>query len=567
MPDPNGRNVLSIEGLQSKPMIKAFIPSNLPLEERTVGQILTRQADRFADKNFIETTSGDCITFRDMHLRSNQFAQGTAAFGIEYQEPVLVMLPDTIDYVTVWCGLAKRGAIEVPINLAYRKSILERLCNDSTAKKIIIDHQYVDRLEEIADDLEHLDCVILYAEDRNLDPPCILPPRLAQTCRVARFNDLFSDTNTNFEPAPQYSDLVGIMYTSGTTGASKGVSTTHSHSFCYADGAAEIFYLSEEDRFYTAGLPLFHLAGQWAVCYASMIYGATVVLRKGYRNDYFWPDIAEHNCTVVFLLGAIANFLWQQPRLPQDRETPLKKVGMFPVMTEHEAFCERFAVEISTGYGSTESPCPVIHHFDEPLPNNQCVGFPTGRYDVKILDENDQACATGVVGEICTRPKAPWEIMLGYWRQPEYTAQVFRNLWYHTGDAGYQDDQGRLYFVDRLTDSMRRRGENISSMEVEDEVNQHADVLECAVFPVWVEHSEQEVMVVITPRPGITIEPEELIRFLDQRMAYFMIPRYIEFTEAIPKTPTGKMEKYKLRTKGITPKTWDRVAAGVKLSR
>ena len=236
-------------------------------------------------------------------------------------------------------------------------------------------------------------------------------------------------------------------------------------------------------------------------------------------------------------------------------------------MTEHKQFRERFGVEISTGYGSTESPCPVIHHFNEPLPNHQCVGFPTGRYDVKILDENDQVCTTGIVGEICTRPRAPWEIMLNYWRQPEYTAKVFRNLWYHTGDAGYQDDEGRLYFVDRLTDSMRRRGENISSMEVEDEVNQHPDVLECAVFPVLAEHSEQEVMAVITPQTDVTIEPEKLIRFLEQRMAYFMIPRYIEFTEAIPKTPTGKMEKYKLRAKGVTPKTWDRVAAGIKLSR
>ena len=548
-------------------MTKAFTPSNLPLEERTVGRILARQADRLVDKNFIETTSGDSISYREMHLRSNQFAQGAAGFGIENQEPVLVMLPDTIDYVTVWCGLAKRGAIEVPINLAYRKNILKRLCNDSTAKKIIIDCQYVERLEEIADDLEHLDCVILYAEDQNLNSYDTLPPTLAQTCRVARFESLFSDKTTDFEPGPQYSDLVGIMYTSGTTGASKGVSTTHSHSFCYADGAAEIFYLSEEDRFYTAGLPLFHLAGQWGVCYASMIYGATVVLRKGYHNDYFWPDIAEHNCTVVFLLGAIANFLWQQPRLPHDSENPLRKVGMFPVMTEHEQFRERFGVEISTGYGSTESPCPVIHHLDEPLPNHQCVGFPTGRYDVEILDENDQACATGIVGEICTRPRAPWEIMLNYWRQPEYTAQVFRNLWYHTGDAGYQDDEGRLYFVDRLTDSMRRRGENISSMEVEDEVNQYPDVLECAVFPVLAEHSEQEVMAVITPQPDVTIDPEKLIRFLNRRMAYFMIPRYIEFTDAIPKTPTGKTEKYKLRAKGVTPRTWDRVAAGIKLSR
>ena len=548
-------------------MTKAFTPSNLPLEERTVGRILARQADRLPDKNFIETTSGNSISYRDMHLRSNQFAWGTAAFGIESQEPVLVMLPDSIDYVTVWCGLAKRGAIEVPINLAYRKNILKRLCNDSTAKKIIIDCQYVERLEEIADDLEHLDCVILYAEDQKLDSYGTLPPKLAQTYKVAGFEDLFSDISTDFEPAPQFSDLVGIMYTSGTTGASKGVSTTHSHSFCYADGAAEIFYLSEEDRFYTAGLPLFHLAGQWGVCYASMIYGATVVLRKGYRNANFWPDIAEHSCTVVFLLGAIANFLWQQPKLPEDSETPLKKVGMFPVMTEHEQFRERFGVEISTGYGSTESPCPVIHHFDEPLPNHQCVGFPTGRYDVKILDENDQVCTTGIVGEICTRPRAPWEIMLNYWRQPEYTAKVVRNLWYHTGDAGYQDDEGRLFFVDRLTDSMRRRGENISSMEVEDEVNQHPDVLECAVFPVLAEHSEQEVMVVITPQPDVTIEPEKLIRFLDQRMAYFMIPRYIEISAAIPKTPTGKMEKYKLRAKGVTPKTWDRFAAGIKLSR
>ena len=548
-------------------MTKAFTPSNLPLEERTVGRILARQADRLANKNFVETTSGDSISYRDMHLRSNQFAWGTAAFGIENQEPVLVMLPDTIDYVTVWCGLAKRGAIEVPINLAYRKNILKRLCNDSTAKKIIIDYQYVERLEEIADDLEHLDCVILYTEDQNQGSYDALPPTLARTCQLARFEDLFSDISTDFEPAPQFSDLVGIMYTSGTTGVSKGVSTTHSHSFCYADGAAEIFYLSEEDRFYTAGLPLFHLAGQWGVCYASMIYGATVVLRKGYRNENFWHDISEHSCTVVFLLGAIANFLWQQPRLPDDSDTPLKKVGMFPVMTEHKQFRERFGVEISTGYGSTESPCPVIHHFDEPFPNHQCVGFPTGRYDVKILDENDQMCTAGIVGEICTRPRAPWEIMLGYWRQPEYTAKVFRNLWYHTGDAGYQDEEGRLYFVDRLTDSMRRRGENISSMEVEDEVNQHPDVLECAVFPVSAEHSEQEVMVVITPQPDVTIEPEKLIRFLDQRMAYFMIPRYIEFSAAIPKTPTGKMEKYKLRTKGVTPETWDRVAAGITLSR
>ena len=298
-----------------------------------------------------------------------------------------------------------------------------------------------------------------------------------------------------------------------------------------------------------------------------MIYGATVVLRQGYRNEYFWPDVAKHNCSVAFLLGAIANFLWQQPQTPEDVKTPMKKIGMFPIIPEHEAFAERFGVELSSGYGCSELPCPMIHHFGEPFPNNQCVGYPTGKYEVKIFDENDQECPPGVMGEICTRPKSPWEMMLSYWRQPEYTAQAFRNLWFHSGDAGYRDEEGRFYFVDRLTDSMRRRGENISSMEVEDEINQHPDVMECAVFPVWDEHTEQEVMTVITPHPGQTIDPVELIEFLDKRMAYFMIPRYVEFSDDIPKTPTGKMQKYKLREQGITAATWDRVKAGVKLSR
>lgn len=547
-------------------MANAFTPSDIPLEQRTVGAIMSARAEEFGDKPFVVTTDGASISYREIHRRSNQLAHGAADFGIEFQEPVLVMLPDTLDYLVVWAGLGKRGAIEVPVNLAYRKSILRRLCNDSTAKKIIIDREHVDRLEEIIDELDCLDTIVLYGAN-NQAVSEQLPPKLGQRCKVAEFDALRSDDDSDFEVGPAFNDLVGIMYTSGTTGASKGVAVTHSHSFCYADGAGEIFHLQPEDRFYTSGLPLFHIGCQWAVCYASLIYGATVVLRDGYRNEHFWPDIAEHDCTVVFLLGAIANFLWQQPAAPGDHRTPLRKVGMFPVIPEHEAFCERFGVEVSSGYGSTECPCPMIAHFGESFPNNQCVGYPTGKYDVSIRDRADAECADGVMGEICVRPKRPWEILIGYWRQPEYTAKAFRNLWYHTGDAGYRDEQGRFYFVDRLTDSMRRRGENISSMEVEDEINQHPDVLECAVFPVWGEHTEQEVMGVVTLQPGSVLQPHALIDFLDARMAYFMIPRYLDFVDEIPKTPTGKIQKYKLRERGISGTTWDRVKAGVKLSR
>ncbi len=548
-------------------MANEFVSLDLPLEQRTVGQQIARQAQERGDKVFVQTTDGKTLSYRDLHLQSNSLAHGMAAFGIDREEPVLVMMPDTTDFLLIWAALGKRGAIQVPINLAYQKSILRRICNDSTAKSIIVDVQYLDRLEEVCESLESLTTLILYSEDGGTNLKNAVPAKLSKRCKSVEFGELFSDSTADFSDGPRFNDLLAIMYTSGTTGASKGVCITQSHAFCYADSAAEIFHLCSADRFYTSGLPLFHVGCQWAVCYASLIYGGTVVLRRGYSNDYFWPDVKEHDCTVVFLLGAIANFLWQQPSTPDDRETSLTKVGMFPVIPEHEAFCKRFGVEISAAYASTECPTPMIHHFGHPFPNNQCVGFPTGKYDVAILDEDDRECPRGTMGEICVRPKGPWEILAGYWQQPEYTAKAFRNLWYHTGDAGYQDEEGRFYFVDRLTDSMRRRGENISSMEVEDEINQHPDVLECAVFPVWDEHTEQEVMAVITPKPGVEIDPQDLIGFLDARMAYFMIPRYVDFQNDIPKTPTGKIQKYKLREQGVTPTTWDRVEAGVKLSR
>ena len=203
----------------------------------------------------------------------------------------------------------------------------------------------------------------------------------------------------------------------------------------------------------------------------------------------------------------------------------------------------------------------------DPFVTHQCVGTVRHDVDVRIVDEEDLACPPGTVGEICVRPHNPWEIMLGYWRRPEETAKAFRNLWFHTGDAGYIDDQKRLYFVNRLTDSLRRRGENISAMEVEGTINQHPDVLECAVFPVWAEESEQEVMVAITPQPGRTVDPVDLTRFCNQRMPYFMVPRYIDQVADLPKTPTGKMQKYILRERGVSATTWDRVEAGVKLER
>ena len=538
------------------------LPAEYPLEDRTVGRILAHAAACMGEKPLIIDVAGESISYREMDERAHGIAHGLAALGIEHQDRVLFMMPDGIDLAALFCGLARRGAVEVPINLAYRGSFLSRIINDSGASTLVIDTQYLDRLEAVIDEIQVLKRCIIYPAI-----PTTLPAKIAARFELLEFSRLSSEKDSPFEGGPAYNEMIGIMYTSGTTGTSKGVMVSHAHAYRYGNNVAGNHGVTQTDSYYTAGLPLFHIAGQWGVVYASMMRGATVILRRGYRNDYFWADIAEHNATVVFMLGAIANFIWQQAPSDDDCATPLKKVGMYPVIPEHEAFAKRFGVQIASGYGSTENPGPCRHPLGEKFPSNQCVGAIKDTVDCKILDENDVECAPGVVGEICVRSHNSWEIMMGYWNQPEATTKAFRNLWYHSGDAGFIDEQGRLYFVDRVTDSMRRRGENISSMEVEDIVNQHAGVLECAVFPVWADESEQEVMVTITPQPGTELDHEDIIRFCNQRMPYFMVPRYIDVVAAIPKTPTGKIQKYALRETGITATTWDRVAAGVKLER
>ena len=544
------------------------LPDEYPLEERTVGRILARASAELGDAPLVVEVGGGAISYREMDERSTRIARGLAALGIEKGDPVLFMMPDGIDLAALFCGLARRGAPEVPVNLAYRGAFLRRIVNDSLARTIVIDAGFLERLEAVAGELESLERCIVYPE-----LPDALPERIAGRFETLPFAALDGDGEVAVEDEPgvadqaSYRDLIGIMYTSGTTGASKGVMVCHAHAYRYAWNVTRNHAVGRGDRYYSAGLPLFHIAGQWGVLYGSMLRGATVILRRGYRNEYFWNDIAEHGATSVFLLGAIANFLWQQPESPHDADTPLQTVGMYPVIPEHEAFARRFGVKIASGYGSTENPGPCFHLPGTPFPNNQCVGELSEHAEVRIVDENDIEAPRGAVGEICVRPRHPWEIMIGYWRNPEATAHAFRNLWYHSGDAGYMDEEGRLYFVDRVSDSLRRRGENISSMEVEDVVNQHPAVMECAVFPVWAEESEQEVMVSIVTHPGTRLDPVEFTRYCNERMPYFMVPRYVDVVDEIPKTPTGKMEKYRLRERGVSDATWDRVAAGVRLAR
>ncbi|MCX7354791.1 MAG: AMP-binding protein [Alphaproteobacteria bacterium] len=535
-----------------------------PRKERTLKEVLKRRADKLGDKPWV-VTAERAYSYREMDQRSNALARGFLKAGIKHGDTVLIMLPDTIDYILTWCALAKIGAIEVPVNNHAKGTVFAHVVNDSLARAMIVDRQYLDRIEFVLGDLKDLKRVVLYSKDATGKEPG-LPTSLSGRLEAMRFETLFdADESALKEPGPTYRDVMGVMYTSGTTGPSKGSMNCHAHAYEYAVVAVELLEMKPDDIYY-APLPMFHIAGQWAVVYACMIAECTAVLTGTFSLTEFWNDVRKYKATVSFLLGAMANFLYRQAPLPNDADNTMDRIIVVPLLPEVEDFKTRFGVRVSTTYGGTEQNCPMRSTFN--LANNRTCGRPLlDRYEVRLVDENDEEVPPNVPGEICVRTKNPWDMTLGYWNHPDWTVKAWRNFWYHTGDMLMHDEEGNYYFVDRTKDAIRRRGENISSMEVEQEIVKHPSVLECAVIPAESEHTEQEVMAVVVPRPGMTVDPVDLIRFLEPRMAYFMIPRYVDTIDALPKTPTGKIQKFPLRERGLTPTTWDREKAGIKLKR
>jgi len=534
-------------------------------ESRDLPTVLANRVAHCPDKPWI-LTADKAYSYRKMNELSGRLAQGMIDIGIAPGDTALIMLPDTVDFILAWCALSKFGGIEVPVNVHNRGNPFAYLVNDSLAKTLLVDIAYLERVDAVAGQLEHLQRLVLYdaANPGREIPASAIPDSLAARFDILRFGELFAERVYD-GPAPAYHDLMGIMYTSGTTGPSKGVTTSHAHAFEYAYGIIEMLELGEND-IYCAPLPLFHIAGQFATIYASCIAGATAVISGPFSVERFWQDIADYDVTCTFLLGAMANFIYRQPETPADADNPLERALVVPLIPEVEDFKRRFGCLVSTTWGGTEMNCPTRSGFD--LANNKTCGrVAEDRYEVRIVDELDREVPPGVPGEALVRAKLPWIMTNGYWNHPEWTEKAWRNLWHHTGDMLMYDEDGNLYFVDRVKDAIRRRGENISSMEVENEINSHPAVLESAVVPVPADETEEEVMAVLVARDGETFDPEALIRYLEPRMAYFMIPRYIEVIDALPKTPTGKIQKFALREAGVSEKTWDRVAAGVKLNR
>lgn len=524
--------------------------------KRTIVHVLKEAVARSPGKPWLKGDFG-ARSYAEIDTLANRIANGLLQAGLVEGDTLLVMMRDSVEMVAVWVACAN-GIIDVPVNTAYRGAPLIHLANDCRAKVAIVDAAFTERFDTIGNDLVGIATYFVI----DGEPPVTLGGQ-----RAKPFQDLMLEPAFKAHP-PAESDIMSIMYTSGTTGGSKGVMVTHAHAFEYGSACNTVLAIEGNDIYYTAGLPLFHVAGRWGVIFATAIRGATAIVPRQFSARAFWSDVRHHEVTAAYLLGAMANFLQRQPPEERDADNPLQKVLMCPLLSDCEDFAQRFNLQIATAYGSTESGAPILMPLGTPVADRQIVGkLRSDKYEAMIADECDRPVAPGAIGELLLRPREPWITMRGYWHQPEKTSQMWRNLWLHTGDAARVDDEGNLYFVDRIQDTIRRRGENISSMEVEGIISRHPAIAECAVFPVPSEHTEWDVMVTIVLKPGESADPVDIIRFAEKAMAYFMVPRFVDFVPSLPKTQTGKVQKNLLRQTGRSTSTWDREAAGIRLAR
>jgi crotonobetaine/carnitine-CoA ligase len=512
------------------------------------------------DKVFVKLSKTREVTYAAMRELAESAAAGLQAIGVKQGDTVVVWLPNSVDCLAVWFGINWLGATYVPINTAYRGQLLQHVLENAGAEIIIAHADLVERLGDV--------------HTSNLKTVVVLENRATQLPRVAGRDEneltvlgreAISGDATALKPLQQPIepwDLQSIIYTSGTTGPSKGVMSSYAH--LHAMSGAEGFYMLSADDRYLCNLPLFHVAGTIPVM-GMLSRGGSIALVPSFSTETFWPSVVETESTVVLLLGVMATFIAKRAPSPDDRGHPLRKVIIVPLSEDGPSFSQRFGVEVYTLYNMTEISTPLVSELN-PTKVGSC-GQPRKGVEVRLVDGNDCDVPTGTVGELLVRTDAPWAMNSGYFKNPEATASAWRNGWFHTGDGFTVDEDGTYFFSDRMKDSIRRRGENISSFEVEAEIALHPLVREVAVVPVPSELSEDDVLCVVASVPGSTIDPIELLEFLRPRMPHFMLPRYIRIVEELPKTATQKVQKHVLRTAGITVDTWDREVAGVIVRR
>lgn len=516
-----------------------------PLEDCIPRHVLDRRARLHPERLFVQFEDGTTWTYGQLAEQVRTAAVGLQQLGVRQGQHVVVWLPNGPQALALWFATGYVGAVYVPLNTAFRGRILEHALTVAEGSLIIAHDKLIERLADCSRAVPDLRVVVGGpARDGWRDESAVFRAqgRLAALER---------------EIMPW--DLQSIVFTSGTTGPSKGVMQSYLQQHVIASGGG---FLSEHDR-YLMTLPLYHQGGLTAVN-RMFLRGGALVMADGFSTSTFWDMVRTTGATSTTLMGAMAKFLSKAPPSPQDREHTLRSVVIVPLEDQYE-FARRFGVDVYSVYNMTELAAPL-----ETQANPESLGT-CGRarpgFELRIVDEHDCEVPVGESGELIVRSEWPWALTSGYYKDAQATSHAWRNGWFHTGDCFSRDTEGNYFFRDRLKDAIRRRGENVSALEVEAEIMAHPCVHEAAVVAVPSDSSEDDIMAVVTAAPGQTIDPAELLEFLRPRMAYFMVPRYVRIVPAMPKTPSHKVQKHLLRSEGVTAEVWDREAAGLQIRR
>jgi crotonobetaine/carnitine-CoA ligase len=531
--------------------IWSLAAERFPPADRVLSTILTRQAARYGDRTLLvfgETRWSYAETASIAAASATRLMQA----GVRAGDRVALMCSNRPEFLEVYLGCAWMGAVTVPINTALRGIQLSHIFRNSEPKLLVIEQALLAAIETLERDVAPPDRIWTVGE--------CAAPAVAQ----ATISPLPALGEESPPAAVRPGDTVAILYTSGTTGPSKGVCCPQAQLFWWGVYSARALAIVEGDVLFTT-LPLFHTNALNAF-YQALLNGCTYVLEPKFSASGFWAAARRHQATVGYLLGAMAVMLLAQPQSADDAAHRMRVAlgGGVPGQF-HAPFRERFGVPLVDGYASTETNFVFASTIPSDRPGT--MGYLAEGAEARIVDPDDSVLPDGEAGELLLRAIEPFAFATGYFGMPEKTVEAWRNLWFHTGDRVVRDGDGHYRFIDRMKDSIRRRGENVSSWEVEQVLLKHPAVAACAVYPLPSELGEDEVAAAVQLEPGHLLEPLDVIRHCEGQVAYFAVPRFVRFVADMPLTENGKIKKVTLREAGKTADTWDRDAAGYRVRR
>jgi crotonobetaine/carnitine-CoA ligase len=515
------------------------------LHRRVIGQILADRAAETPERNFVHI-GGATYTYGAMYESSSEVAGALASLGVERGKRVVMMLANRIEFIFGWFGTALAGGTIVPINPDWKGETLSYILTDAEPTVVILSADLLGVMS-ILETLPSVEAVVVCDAGAT--------ELRSDRIRMLRWEDLEGlDTSATISESPRFDDVLAVLYSSGTTGRPKGIVMPHAHVYSFGVQWSNANDFSGDDVLYSS-TSLFYMQTTVLGMVPTLMSGAQIHIAPRFSASRYWDDVRATKATIAHAQFSLIPLLLKEPPSPLDRQHNCRRVF---IAKSNEEFEKRFGLRIVEIYGSTELNIVCYNPWDHSKPGS--AGKAAPNFEVKIVDEDDCELPTGQVGEIVARPKEPFTISYGYYHRPDFTLQAWRNMWFHCGDRGYVDEDGYFFFVDRLKDVIRRKGENIPSEEVERQVNTHPEVLESAAIPVPAETAEDEVKIFVVRKPDSTVAPEELIEYLRGILPKFMIPRYVEYIDALPRTGSLKIEKFKLRELGFTDQTWDREA-------